>query len=179
MKNVCVFLSASDLDEKYNKPAKELGRLLAENGYGFVYGGSDKGLMKVMASAVQEAGGSIIGVTMEMLKESRKLDATEMIICTDLSERKKVMSERSDAAIVMVGGIGTLDEVTELLELKKHGVHNKPIIFLNTDNFYDGLKILLDKMEKENFLPKRVEDMVFFADTPDEVIKYLRNRSNL
>ena len=127
MKNVAVFLSASDLEEKYTKPAAELGKLLAENKYGFVYGGSDKGLMKVMASSVQKSGGTVIGVTMEMLKDSRKMDADEMIIATDLPERKKVMNDRSDAVIVMVGGIGTLDEATELLELKKHGVHNKPV----------------------------------------------------
>ena len=130
MKNVAVFLSASDLEEKYTKPAEQLGRLLAENNIGFVYGGSDKGLMKVMASSVQNAGGIVIGVTMELLKDSRKMDADEMIIAHDLPERKKIMNDRSDAVIVMVGGIGTLDEATELLELKKHAVHNKPIIFL-------------------------------------------------
>ena len=175
MKNVAVFLSASDLEEKYTKPAEQLGRLLAENNIGFVYGGSDKGLMKVMASSVQNAGGIVIGVTMELLKDSRKMDADEMIIAHDLPERKKIMNDRSDAVIVMVGGIGTLDEATELLELKKHAVHNKLIIFLNTDNFYEGLKIQLKKMEAEGFLLKKLDEIVLFVDTPEEIIKHLNS----
>ena len=173
MKNVCVFLSASDVDKKYVSAAKELGKLLAQKKYGFVYGGSDKGLMKIMASAVQEVGGVVIGVTMEMLKESRKLDADEMIIAKDLSERKRILNEKSDAIVVLVGGIGTLDEVTDLLELKKHGVHIKPIIFLNTDNFYGGLRIQLKKMDSEGFLPKKLEDMVVFVEKPSQVIEVL------
>lgn len=176
MKNVCVFLSASDVADKYVKSAQELGELLAKNGYGFVYGGSDKGLMKVMSSSVQKAGGTVIGVTMELLKNSRKMDADEMIIAKDLPERKKIINDRSQAVIVMVGGIGTLDEVTELLELKKHSVHNKPVIFLNTDNFYEGLRIQLQKMETENFLPKKLEEMAYFADEPQQVVEYLKKQ---
>lgn len=118
MKNVCVFLSASDVDEKYVKAAEELGRLLAQQGYGFVYGGSDKELMKIMSAAVQKAGGTVIGVTMEMLKDTRKLDANEMIVAKDLPERKRILNEKSDAIVVLVGGTGTLDEATELLEQK-------------------------------------------------------------
>lgn len=174
MKNVCVFLSASDLEEKYSNPARELGELIAKAGIGFVYGGSDKGLMKVMADAVQGAGGTVIGITMELLKNSRRRNASEMIIAGDLPERKKIMADRSDAVIVMVGGIGTLDEATELLELKKHGIYNKPIVFLNTDNFYEGLKIQFTKMEADGFLPKKISEMVSFADTPEEVINFLK-----
>jgi hypothetical protein len=173
MKNVCVFLSASDVDKKYIDATKELGKLLVQKKYGFVYGGSDKGLMKIMSSTVQEAGGTVIGVTMEMLKESRKLDADEMIIAKDLPERKRILNEKSEAIIVLVGGIGTLDEVTELLELKKHGVHAKPIIFLNTDHFYEGLKVQLMKMDSEGFLPKKLEEMVIFAEKPSQVIEVL------
>jgi len=173
MKNVCVFLSASDVDKKYIDATKELAKLLAQKKYGFVYGGSNRGLMKIMSSAVQQAGGTVIGVTMEILKESRKLDADEMIIAKDLPERKRILNEKSDAIIVLVGGIGTLDEVTELLELKKHGVHTKPIIFLNTDNFYEGLKIQLIKMDSEGFLPKKLEEMVIFVEKPNQVIEIL------
>ena len=176
MKNVCVFLSARDVADKYVESAQELGKLLAQNEYGFVFGGSDEGLMKVMSSSVQQAGGFVMGVTVEMLKDSRKMDADEMIITADLSERKRIMNEKSQAIIVMVGGIGTLDEVTELLELKKHGIHQKPIIFLNTDNFYEGLKIQLMKMENEGFLSKKLEEMVFFADEPHQVIEYLSEK---
>jgi uncharacterized protein (TIGR00730 family) len=173
MKNICVFLAANDLNDKYIKPTQELGKLLAQNGYGFVYGGSDKGLMKVMADAVQTTGGKVIGISTEMFRKQCKKDADEMIITKDLHERKTIMNERSDAFIVMVGGIGTLDEVMELMELKKHGVHNKPIIILNTEQFYKGFKIQLQKMESEGCLPKKLDDIIFFADTPEQIIAYL------
>lgn len=175
MKNVCVFLSANNLDDKYVKPAQEFGELLATNNFGFVYGGSDRGLMKVVASSVQSNGGKIIGVSMESLKGSRKRDADEMTIAKDLSERKRLLGSKSDAIVALVGGSGTLDEVTELIEQKKLGFHNKPIIFLNTDNFYLGLKTQFEKMDVEGFLPKRLEELVIFADDPQSVIKYLKS----
>ena len=175
MKTICVFLSASDLPEKYTKPAEKLGRLFAKNNYGFMYGGSHLGLMKVMSSAVKKAGGKVIGISTELFKHVRWLDADEMIVTKDLLKRKQIMSERSDATVVMVGGLGTLDEFSELMALKKYGKYDKPIIFLNTDNFYAGLKALLRRMEKEKFNKGKLGDMVLFADTPSQVIKILAN----
>lgn len=116
---------------------------------------------------------------MEMLKDTRKLDADEMIIAKDLSERKKLLLEKSDAIVVMVGGIGTLDEATEVLELKKHGAHNKPIVFLNTDNFYGGLKSQLEKMEREGFLPKRLSELTYFAAAPYDAISFIEKELSL
>lgn len=176
MKQVAVFLSASELAEKYQKDARETGALLAQNNYGYVFGGSDVGLMKVMADSVYENNGHIVGVSVSYLKnQNRYENAHEMIVTENLPERKKILNEKADAILVMVGGIGTLDEVTELLELKKHGHHTKPIIFLNTDNFYSGLRMQLEKMETEGFLPKKLADLVHFAETPAEVIEYLDN----
>jgi len=174
MKTICVFLSASDLPEKYTKPAEKLGRLFAKNNYGFMYGGSNLGLMKVMSTAVKKAGGKVIGISTELFKHVRWLDADEMIVTNDLLERKRLMSERSDATVVMVGGLGTLDEVSELMALKKYGKYDKPIIFLDTDNFYGGLKALLKRMEKEKFNKENLDEFVDFADTPEEVIKHLK-----
>ena len=170
MKNIGVFLSAADVPEKYLGPAKELARLLAQNHFNLVYGGTNKGLMRVVADEVQKHGGKVIGVTMPRFEAIVKVDADEIIRAKDLSERKKIMAERSDAFVVLPGGIGTLDEVTELLELKKHSVHNKPIIFLNTASFYSGLKSQLEKMEVEGFLPKKLSEYVCFAETPKAVM---------
>lgn len=173
MKNVCVFLSAADLSEKYTDPAKEFGRLLAEAGYTYLYGGSERGLMKVVADSVDEAGGKIIGVSMEMLKQTRRMDADEMYIAADLPERKKLLGEKSDAIVVLTGGNGTLDEVTEWIELKKLKQHNKPIVFLNTDGFWNDLKNMYMRMESEGFLPMKLADLIVFLDTPKDVIEYL------
>lgn len=173
MKYIAVFCSANDLDKKYTDSAKEFAKLLAKNSYNLVWGGSDKGLMQIMASGVQAGGGKIVGVSMELLRASARKEADEMIIAKDLGERKAMMLKRSDAIVMLVGGIGTLDEITEILELKKHGIHSKPIIILNTENFYEGLKGQLQKMEDEGFLTKPLEEFVFFADSPQQVIYYL------
>jgi len=174
MKNIGVFLSAADVPEKYIGPAKEFARLLAKNKFNLVWGGSDKGLMKIVADEVQQHDGKLISVTMPLVQKSVRQDSDEIIYAKDLSESKKIMAEKADAIVVLVGGIGTLDEVTELLEFKKHGVYNQPIIFLNTANFYVGLKQQLEKMEAEGFLPKKLSEYVHFAETPEEVIKSLQ-----
>jgi uncharacterized protein (TIGR00730 family) len=89
-----------------------------------------------------------------------------MVITKDLAERKAMLLARADAVVVMAGGLGTLDEATEILELRKHGLHDKPIVFLNTAGFYDGLAVQLQRMEDDGFLPVTVAELVSFADEP-------------
>ncbi len=168
--NVCVFCSAADLPEKYVRPAEEFARLLAEHGHTLVWGGSDVGLMKRMATGAQDAGAKIIGVSVEFLRLSARQNADEMIIAKNLGERKATMLSRADALVMLVGGIGTLDEVTEVIELKKHGHHDKPIVVLNTDGFYDGLHKQLRRMEIDGMLPCELLDLVHFARTPDDAM---------
>lgn len=173
--NICIFCSASELPEKYTKPAKELAKLLAENGHTLVWGGSNVGLMRDIASGVQDAGGKIIGVSMELLKATARPNADEMIITKDLGERKAVLLNRSDAIVTLVGGTGTLDELTDAFEAKRHGMNTKPIIVLNTDNFYAGYKAQLEHMQKENFLNRQapLDDIIRFVTEPQEVIELL------
>lgn len=176
--NVCVFCSASDVAEKYTKPAAEFARLLGEHGHTLVWGGNDKGMMQLIARGAKGAGARVVGVNVERFSDSSFTGADEMLLLKTLAERKAVMLERSDIVAVMVGGIGTLDEATDVLELKKHGAHAKPIVVLNTDDFYAGLKQQLGRMDAEGFL-RSVEDMpelselVFFADTPQEAMEYI------
>ena len=171
--NICVFCSMYDVDAKYTAPAVELARAIGERGHTLVWGGSDNGLMNTIASAVQERGGKLIGVTMERIKEKARKNANEMIITKDLAERKRLMRERSDAFVLLAGGIGSLDEITEILELKKHGLHDKPVVILNTDNFYEGLKLQLERMKNEGFIERPLKELAYFVDTPREVIEYL------
>lgn len=175
MKTICVFCAANEVEEKYVKATEELGKLMVKNNFDLVWGGSDKGLMKVMADSVQNAGGKIFGVTMEFLKGHRRLNADEMIIAKDLSERKKLLLSKASAIILLVGGIGSLDEVAEMLEFKKHKLHNKPIVVLNTDKFYEGLKIQFERMDKDGFLPRKLNDLIYFADSPRQAIDYIKN----
>ena len=175
--NICVFCSAQELPENYTKPALKAIVEIAHNGHTLIWGGTDTGLMRDVASAAQEAGAQIVGVSVEFLKHKARANANEMIIANDLADRKSVMIERSDAFLVLVGGIGTLDEVTEIIERKKHGAHSKPIVFLNTDNFYKGLQNQLQRMEADGFLTSELAELVAFTDTPDEAVRLLEDRS--
>lgn len=174
---IAVFLSAADLGEQYTVPAKEFGRLIGEGGHTLVWGGSDVGLMKVLADAVAGSGGRLVGVSVEFLSDRARPVADEMIVTADLAQRKAELLRRSDAVVVMVGGTGTLDEATEILELKKHGLHAKPVVVLNSAGFYDGLEQQFRRMESEGFLPLPLADLVHFADDGAQVLDYLRQRT--
>ncbi|MEV7340243.1 TIGR00730 family Rossman fold protein [Streptomyces sp. NPDC093544] len=171
--NICVFLSAADLDERYTRPAREFAELLGKGGHTLVWGGSDVGLMKVVADGVQEAGGRLVGVSVDFLADTARPNADEMVIARDLAARKALLVEKADAVVIMVGGTGTLDEATEILELKKHGKTQKPVVLLNTAGFYDGLKEQFRRMEDEGFLPLPLTELVFFAEEAVGALAYL------
>ncbi|MFK0230228.1 TIGR00730 family Rossman fold protein [Streptomyces sp. NPDC090303] len=173
--NICVFLSAADLDERYTAPAREFATLLGKAGHTLVWGGSDTGLMKVVADGVQDAGGRLVGVSVDFLAHKARPNADEMVVAGDLAERKALLLAKCDAIVVMVGGTGTLDEATEILELKKHGKHAKPVVLLNTEGFYDGLKAQFRRMEDEGFLPLPLAALAHFADDAPAALAHLES----
>jgi uncharacterized protein (TIGR00730 family) len=173
MKYIAVFCSANNLEEKYTNPAREFSALIATHGYSLVWGGSDKGLMNVVASTVQEGGGKLFGVSMEFFKDVARDNADEMVIAKDLGERKSIMLAKCDAIAVLVGGLGTFDEVAQILELKNLEIHSKPIIILNTENFYEGLKVQIQKMYDDKLITKTIAELLYFADTPQQAIEYI------
>ncbi len=171
--NICIFCSAAQVDKKYITAARSLARIIAENGHTLVWGGSDRGLMHEVAESAQLAQGRIIGVSMEQLKASAYPNADEMYFAKSLAERKEIMLEKSDVIVTIVGGTGTVDEFTDLLERRRYGQHNKRLIVLNTDNFFAGLKMQYDRMKRDGFLsrlPRPLEDLVTFVDTPEMVM---------
>ncbi|KIF78098.1 lysine decarboxylase [Streptomyces sp. 150FB] len=170
---ICVFLSAADLDERYTRPAREFAELLGKGGHTLVWGGSDTGLMKVVADGVREAGGRLVGVSVELLRSWAREDAEEMAFAQDLAERKALRLAGSDAVVVMAGGLGTLDELTEILELRKHGLHDKPVVLLNAAGFYDGLTLQLRRMEEEGFLPRPLDGLVLITDDGADALAQL------
>ena len=176
--NICVFCSAADVDEKYVRATRELGTLIGERGHDLVWGGSYKGLMKVIADSTKEKGGTLIGISVEHFRQNAHQDADEMVFTKDLAERKQVLLERSDAFVGLVGGTGTLDEIAEMIELKKYEKHNKPIVFLNTDGFYDGIKSFYDRANVEGFLYFPIEQIVHFSDTPEDAMRYIESYGN-
>ncbi|MFE2541445.1 LOG family protein [Actinacidiphila glaucinigra] len=177
--NICVFLSAADLEPRYTEPARQFAELIGKGGHTLVWGGSDVGLMKVMADGVQEHGGRLVGVSVEFLAAKARKGADEMVIAADLAERKAELLARADAVVVMVGGTGTLDEATEILELKKHRLHTKPVVLLNMAGFYDGLKEQFQRMDAEGFLPLPLTDLVFFAEDGVAALAYLEENAGI
>ncbi|BBJ47326.1 hypothetical protein SSPO_100440 [Streptomyces antimycoticus] len=129
--------------------------------------------MKVVADGVRESGGRLVGVSVGFLRHWARKDADEMVIAKDLAERKALLLAASDAVVVMAGGLGTLDELTEILELRKHGMHNKPIVLLNAAGFYDGLTLQLRRMEEEGFLPVPLSELFFVAEEGADALVYL------
>jgi uncharacterized protein (TIGR00730 family) len=177
--NICVFCSAADLDDRYVTPSREFATLLGKGGHTLVWGGSDTGLMKVMADGVRAAGGKLVGVSVEFLAHKAHEGADEMVVTKDLAERKAQLLARADAIVIMVGGTGTLDEATEILELRKHGLHTKPVVLLNAAGFYDGLKQQFQRMEAEGFLPIPLTDLVFFAEDGVGALAYLEEKAGV
>ncbi|MFG2818105.1 TIGR00730 family Rossman fold protein [Kitasatospora sp. NPDC048365] len=173
--NITVFCSAYSLDARYTAPAAEFARLLGTQGHTLVWGGSHAGLMGLLADGVKEAGGRLVGISVELLAHKTYEGADELVMTADLAARKAELLARADAVVVLVGGLGTLDEVTEVLELKKHALHDKPVVVLDTEGFYAGLRTQLERMDAEGFLPRPLAELISFADTPAEALAHLQS----
>ena len=178
IKSICVFCASStSVDNTYKKIAKELGREIGKKGVNLVYGGANIGLMGCVARGVHEEKGNVIGILPEFFrsKDIEYLDADELIITKDMRERKAKMDERSDAFIVLPGGVGTLEEAMEILSMRQLKLTNKPLVFINSQGFYDNLNQTFDVMIKQKFVQKNLRNM--FAMTPDPVtaIEYIFN----
>ena len=141
-------------NQAYCIEAAALGKWLAMNNIELVYGGGNKGIMGSVANACLENGGKVLGIIPKLLLEweAQHDGLTELIITEDMHDRKKLLYEKGDAAMVLPGGIGTLDELFEMLTWNNLKIHNKKVFILNVDGFYNALIQLLDTMDKEAFL---------------------------
>lgn len=175
-KNICVFCSASDVADIYVNAATDLGKCMVSNGFDLVWGGSDMGIMKVVADSVQNSGGKLIGISVEFLHHKARKNADEMVITKNLSERKQLLLDRGSAVILLVGGVGSLDEIAEIIEQKKQHMHNKPVVVINTNNFYDGIKVQLTRMVEEKFINVPLDELVRFVNTPEEAVTYIQEQ---
>jgi uncharacterized protein (TIGR00730 family) len=175
---VCVFASSSSrIDEKYATAAAELGVLFARSGMNVIYGGGGIGLMGVLADAILGSGGKVTGVIPSFMNDEGwgHPHVSEMIVTSDMGERKRNMFARADAVVALPGGIGTLEELTEAITLKQLGLFNGPVVLLNTLNFYDPLINMLEKMIEGNFMRNEHKDMWSVAAAPDDVLDALLN----
>ncbi len=168
MKRIAVYCgSRSGNDARFAEAARSLGRTLASRGIGVVYGGGRLGLMGVVADAALEAGGEVIGVLPEALREAEVAHrgCTELHIVPGMHERKAMMTELADAFITLPGGIGTMDELFEALSWQLLGYHAKPVGLLNVAGYYDQLIGFVDTMTSSEFLrPQHRANLVASED---------------
>ena len=150
-----------------------MGVTLAQRQIRLVYGAGNIGLMGVLADAVLENGGEVLGVIPDFLKEKEVCHTglTELVVTQTMHQRKQIMEERSDGVIVLPGGFGTLDEFFEILTWKQLHLHNKPVGLLNVGGFYDPLLAHFQKMQAEGFIKPANFDLVVVAENMDDLLK--------
>jgi len=176
---VCVFASSSSrIDNGYAAAAANLGKRLAQSNLNVVYGGGGIGLMGKLADAVIENHGRITGVIPSFMIDEGwdHSGVSEMIVTSDMGERKKRMFELADAIIALPGGVGTLEELTEAMTLKQLGLYKGPIIILNTLNFYKSLIDFLGHMVSGNFLRYEHRGMWEIAESAEDVMNILAKK---
>ncbi len=151
---------------------KILGEQLAKNNISIIYGGGSVGLMGAVANAAIEHNGKVIGIIPKLLVEweQEHKNITELIVVENMHIRKKMIYEMSDAAIILPGGFGTLDELFEMLTWNTLKIHEKKIFILNVDGFYTHLIQHIQKMQSENFLYDYWNDRIFVCYSTDEII---------
>ena len=174
MKYICVFCGSSPgaLPE-YTEAARELGVALAKNGIGLVYGGARVGMMGAIASAVMKADGEVIGVMPKSLveKEVAYVGITDLRIVNSMHERKALMSELSDGFIALPGGLGTIEEIFEVLTWSQLGIQKKPCGFLNVSNYYDKLVEFIDHAVEQEFIGPGSRKLIIVDETPEGLLK--------
>lgn len=160
MKTVCVFCgSAEGIDARHKEFAHEAGRLLAAMNLRLVYGGGDLGLMGILARGCEDDGGQVVGIIPEFLNKAHivKTRRTNHIVTEDMHRRKMTMFEMADVFVALPGGVGTLEELTEVITLKQLGQHRKPIVIADIGGFWDPLINLIAHMRAEGYINKDYE----------------------
>ena len=173
---ICVYASSADeIRPVYMEETEKLGYALAKKGYEIMYGGGARGLMGAIARGAKAADGKVTGIAPGFFDVEGELyeDCDQMIFTETMRERKKLLQQKSEAFLILPGGIGTLDEFFETLVLKSLEQQPKPIIFYNINGYYDRLKEMMEFGIEENFIASRVAKLYRFFDSAEELIIYL------
>jgi uncharacterized protein (TIGR00730 family) len=170
--SICVYCGSSFGEKQaYLDEAKAFGDILAKASIRLVYGGGGVGLMGAIAKSCNDAGGSVLGIMPRFLRSREILyDSVETRVVETMHERKMMMFDESDAFVVLPGGIGTLEEVIELLSWRRLDLHNKPIVFLNTDNYWDQLFAMINHAQSEGFCPEIFNATYKIASKSEEIL---------
>src|SRR5262245_42868033 len=159
----------------YLQHATELGKLFAQNDITLIYGGARVGIMGIIADTVMTNGGRVIGVIPKVLvdRERQHDSITELIVADDMHARKRKLYELCDAAVVLPGGFGTMDELFEMLTWNQLSIHNKRIFLLNSGGFYNHLFAHIQNLQNDGFLYDHLEDRITILQQPSDLNQYL------
>lgn len=174
-KRLCIFCGASSgKNPAYIKMAKELGELLVKNDIGLVYGGATIGVMGAIADSVLNSGGEVIGVMPEHLVnyEIAHKKLSEMHVVPDMHTRKKLMYDKSDYFLTLPGGMGTLDEMFEILTWAQLNLHHKPCFIYNFNGFYDSLLSHLHRIHEEGFMKREHLELLTVVNSLEEIANF-------
>ncbi|MDQ8028932.1 MAG: TIGR00730 family Rossman fold protein [Brevundimonas sp.] len=180
-KSVCLFCGSSDRsDPAYTVAAQEFGAQTAAAGWRLVYGGGGVGLMGASARSAHEAGGRVLGVMPGFLRSRERLfDEVETLVVTSMHERKTIMYDQSDAFVVAPGGVGTLEDVIEVLSWKRLDLHHKPVIFLNINGFWDTLLAAIETGIDQKMTPDSFREAYSVVNTVEEAIALMQSADDL
>ncbi|MDG2186762.1 MAG: TIGR00730 family Rossman fold protein [Hyphomicrobiales bacterium] len=175
IKNICVFCSTFNPDNRFLKEVEILGKLFAKKQLNVIYGGGDKGLMGLLAKSVIDNGGSITGIVPEFLINAVKPTPglSKLIIAKDMHDRKMKMYSLSDVFLTLPGGIGTLDEMTEVLTWNQLKIHNKKLIIANFENYWLPYINLLNHLNDNKFLKDQSRLNYLMANDPNEILNLI------
>jgi len=177
IKTVCVYCgSGPGTNPRFAEAAQALGKIFAENHIRLVYGGGSVGLMGAIAKSALDHGGAVTGIIPDFLRarENALTRVQEMIVTPDMHERKRLMFERSDAFVALPGGVGTLEELVEMLTWQQLGRHAKPILLANIDGFWEPLLALLAHMRSAQFIRPNLEVDIIKAERVEDIVPRLR-----
>lgn len=178
MQNICVFCgSKKGLSPAYEESAIQFSQLMVANQLDLVYGAGKVGIMGIIANEVLKQGGKVYGYIPYFLKdmEVAHLSLTELIEVETMHQRKALMAEKADAFVALPGGMGTMDELCEIVTWAQLELHNKPIGVLNVNGYYDHLLGLMDNMVKEGFLSEENRALVIDSDDAEVLIQKLKD----
>lgn len=179
---VTVYCSSSKrVDRVYFSAAEALGRAIAQAGWKLVYGGNDCGLMGTLANSARAAGGRVVGITPQVLHDKGITDQNchELIITPDMRQRKALLEERADAFIAMPGGLGTLEEISEIIVARTLRIHSKPLVLLNINSYYTPLLQFLQGSIDQGFIRDPIEALFQVAGSVEEAVLHLRPEAQI
>jgi len=180
-KNICIFCSSSDAINKiYFEEAEKAANKIIKNNYTLIFGGANVGLMKKMAEIIHENNGNAVGVIPQRILDNNLAckKVNELIVTLDMNSRKAKLAELSDAFIVLPGGFGTLEELSEVITAKQLGYHNKPIIILNINGFYDNLLAFFEILYSEKVAKPVYRKIYYVTDSVEDAFRYIKEYSS-